>query len=393
MEIKELRKEINNCDTFEDILEIIINDLYTSEVIEFYYKNKESNGVSNGCKGYSKRNTNLNNPIRNTFNSIRAKIIKRNRKLDSNDYYFEDDKESLEFLALVQFLEVLKDCYDGKVKMNKCKIDTNANQLEQFKQLFNEDNILIFMSILYNRTVNNDFNNNVKKNTYNQHNILLKGGIFKNLQFNLSFDTTVENDDGEVPIENILYLQNQNIKEKYFTVEELNKNSTNICEILVKYKHILTTRQQQFLRHMEQLMTLRNINLWADDMEYSSESKAQYKRYIKTSYFKSIEEGEIPCLKIHHFNNEDYIIQVSNFNLDEFFNQLKSITNYKKRFDFLDNQLKLDTKLTELIVDLLLDYDVYKHYMRCKKGEISINKFVVLYLNPFLKEVKNSNDY
>ena len=372
-----IEEEIRRCKSIEEIIEIITNDLFEVKI------NLENHSTL-------KREVNLNNPIRKTFCSIYKKIKARNSREVGGKPYSELDTDDINSIAFMYFIQILKLTYEDKIKLNGIELDDNLSQLDRLKECFNDKNISKYMSIIYNRCINKDFDENVLNNTYNQFTVVNRSGgkvEYKNIDTNLSFDKELETDEdgNSMSVEEMLYVTSETFRELFD--ENINYNSTNVISILLNNTQILTRKQKEFLSHMANLIELNIHNIWASDNIYSADSKRQYKNYIISSFYKNIEEGRINGLGIKRIKNKKYIIQINNnYQLDSFLNKLKSINNPNERIKFLNSKISKDNKLAEQIVELMLDKGIYEYYMQMVNNDMSTYKFNLVYLNTLLKE-------
>lgn len=408
-----IEEKILLAESYDEIIKIIMEGYYTEvEAIAYYLQRGEKDIYGHYIQKNKKFMSNL---IYRNINSITKKLKQR---YTNEIKAMASMQEDIEQQAIEIWMTAMLHAYTGRIdfrrddinipkinidqdelnKLNiskviylKKKLSEESNlRLHEYKKLFTKKHINYFLSCVYTHSIQYDFNNFYKQGNLNNTTSISYGKDSNNktiLKYNnfdyISFDQTLEGDGSDENLDmNDFLNQNPNVAElQADIVQPPKENSNKLYEyILANYFSHLTDKQKTFFNYA---LNQEDSFLKRGDENYSYGSMRTYKNYIVD---KIINEINIT-------NDNKVIVQNgklkmnSSYRLEVALERLIALEDKSKQVDMLLDLIQKDNRTSELICELLIDADLYKHVMEYLNGSISSYKLKVIYLPMILNEL------
>lgn len=376
----------------KDLFEIVFEEVTGKQ---YYYQHKDIDGC------YLR--------LRKGKNAVKETVFNIQRKL-KHRYEKEFSNEDCDSVAIEMIMRVLFDMYIGQLKHNikdvniplinskdrdeiKQILDNETDEEKQirkreFLKLFEEKNLEKFMRILYTCAIQRDYHENLEhlggfQTTVKVGYKMQEGkrvSQFENIEY-LSFDTPYLTDkDEEVNTLDYLYNRNLELKEKCCDNVQVDDNSTSglYSYLLENYYELLTKKQREFLEYAFQQD---EKFLVKGDDRYSRQQCWNYKEYIKDRIFDEIRKDK----KSKVFITRDGKLQWKRgASVKDVLEKILEQESADNQVDILISVLSKDNKCMEVLVDYLLDVDLYQPCCKLIIGKVSKYKFKTLYLDKII---------
>ena len=391
---------------FNAIVEELMKDIIYEDIA---HPSKYGKDVNDGCYLKIINKNKLSQTIVNIIKKLKLR------------YLNEDGMRTEDFfsIAMEKVVECFFYTYIGHIKLNGISVDiprVNSKDIDeikhilesetdeekeyrlmQFAGLFTKDNIDRYLSIVYNQCINRDYDDNYKTNKL-QKSVLIERKVLKDengfredkiVYMNLTYESFEE--DYRLPNDNHMNMVDYLYSTGNAEIQELCKDNVqnNINEtsglyeyILDRYFNELTNSQKKFL---EYAVKQDEKFLKKGDSTYSRQNVYSYKEYIQSKIFHLIREDEDSLIYI---TNDNKISWKRTNATQDTIKRILSEESKEVQIDMLISALNKDSKTSEIIVNHLLDADLYRPCCQLILGKMNRYKFKVIYMNKILDVLK-----